>query len=172
MTIELPDNYGEFLIKLGKELATQDNVHSSWPIWYVMEDKEVHGNSSGDYEHQRRKDSDYVPENSYCDSCQAILDGEDEDNEDLPEICPTDECSTDTYVYYDIERTYGSYGSTFFLTQKACQQHIDANSYHYTNPRPYADSAFRNEELQALIQALILLAGEKIPSNHYGKQRI
>lgn len=66
-------------------------------------------------------------------------------------------------------REYATYGSCFFLTQKACQEYIDANSYHFNKPLPYAGSAHRNHEIQPIIQALILMADEKVPSNHYGK---
>ena len=50
-----------------------------------------------------------------------------------------------------------------FFTAKACQEHIDENSYHYTNPRVYAIAAWRNPEVQTIMQSLIKDAGQKVP---------
>lgn len=163
MTIDIPDSLAEVLIATGKELATQDNLATAWPIWYVTELKKL-PNEWG--EHKERKDSDMFDTDDMCDDCQAYYEG----NDEIPDKCMSGSYKCDdTFWKYDLEREYASYGSCFFLTQKACQEYIDANAYHFNNPKPYAGSAHRNDEIQPIIQALILIAGEKVPGNHYGR---
>lgn len=161
-TIELPDYLADALIKTGKELAHQNNVGTAWPVWYVTEIKKVE-RPDGDGNIKERIDPDAIDEDKLCESCRKIWD----EDGDLPGNCDNWECDS-TFWWYDEEREYASYGSCFFLTQKACQEYIDENHYHFNNPLPYAASAFRNDEMQPIIQALILMAGEKVPHNHYG----
>lgn len=61
------------------------------------------------------------------------------------------------------------YGAGIFLTGKAAEKHITELDYHYDRPGLYIVSAHANDELQPIIQALILMAGEEVPSNHYGR---
>lgn len=159
-TFTLPDDLADSLISIGKELSTQDSLHTSYPIWYVTEDVEVEANSDN-CEFRKRKNLDFIDYNDFCDSCKALY----ENDDTLPDDCGS--CPDDLFYYGYIERQYASYGSVTFLTQKACQQHINTNSYHYRNPRPYADSLHRNYEMQDIIKGLILMAGCEIPS-HYG----
>lgn len=160
-TIELPDLLVEQLIATGKELAKQDNLHTSWPIWYVTEIKKVQ-RPEGEGEFYERIDQDFIEPDDVCKEClDKWEDGE------LPDECDDWHCRG-TFWWYDKERQFASYGSEFFLTQKACQEYIDANAYHFSDPKPYAGSAFRNDEIQPIIQALILAAGEQVPTNHYG----
>lgn len=161
-TIKLPDSLADALIATGKELATQNNLGTAWPIWYVTEIKKIQ-RPEGEGDHKERKDTDSLDETDLCFKCVDLWR---EDNE-LPDDCDNWGCR-DSFWWYDEEREFASYGSEFFLTQKACQEYIDANRYHFNEPRPYAGSAFRNHEIQPIIQALILAAGEEVPSNHYG----
>lgn len=161
-TIELPDYLADALIATGKELATQNNRSTAWPVWYVTEEQHVYTNEYGDYEHKVRRDSDMIEASDLCVSCR----GKFHEDEDMPDDC--DDCSADAFLYYNIERGFTSYGSQFFLTEKACQEYIDANAYHFTAPQPYAASMFRNHEMQPIVQALILMAGAVVPGNHYG----
>ena len=162
-TIEIPDYLAEQLIKTGKELAKQDNLHTAWPIWYVTEIVKVQAPEDS-AEYTERIDPDCYDISDVCDDCAK----EWEETGNPPDTCDNYKCD-DTFYHYNKERQFASYGSEFFLTQKACQEYIDANAYHFSNPKPYAGSAFRNHEIQPIIQALILAAGEEIPSNHYGR---
>ena len=162
-TIELPDSLADALIATGKELATQNNLSTAWPIWYVTEIKKHYLPVEGEWEHKERVHPDVLDEDELCTTCSELL----EDGKDLPDDCY--KCGTEAFAYYNEEREFTSYGSEFFLTQKACQEYIDANAYHFDRPKPYAGSAFRNHEIQPIIQALILAAGEQVPSNHYGR---
>jgi hypothetical protein len=160
-TIELPDDIADKITRTGKELARQGNLGTAWPIWYVTEVIR-HVVPSDRADGKERIDLDLVAIDDFCRGCMTLY-GK---GEALPDDC--DGCPKDMFFYYEEKREYASYGSCFFLTQKACQQYIDENNYHFNKPLPYAASAFRNDEIQPVIQALILAAGEKIPSNHYG----
>lgn len=46
-----------------------------------------------------------------------------------------------------------------FLTQKACQAHIDGNRHHYVNPTFYVSHAFRNSELDLFFRLLDSFSG-------------
>ena len=50
----------------------------------------------------------------------------------------------------DFEYVY----SNAFLTEKACREHIECNRYHYRNPIDYLNYAFRNPELEKVLEIL------------------
>jgi hypothetical protein len=161
-TIELPDHLADSLIATGKELAVQNNLGTAWPIWYVESDVYVYTSEELSHYKERKDDDAIDPDEDLCPECLALW-----SISECPAQCDSWKCEN-SFVYYNIERQYNSYGSCFFLTRKACKEYIEQNKHHFMNPRPYADSAFRNDEIQPIIQALILAAGEKVPSNHYG----
>jgi hypothetical protein len=47
-----------------------------------------------------------------------------------------------------------------FLTEQACETHIKENHYHYKNPRSYVMHAWRNPELEQLLEILGALVGQ------------
>jgi len=168
-TIELPDNIADALVAIGKEMGTQDNLSTSFPIWVVMESEKRYVPYMWDWEHKERANHDGCDEEAFekalCTDCRKL-------NEDgnVPDDCEFDLCDTDAFLYYTLEdRPSFHYGESMFFTQKECQEHIDSHRYHYTNPRTYAYSAYDNYEMRTVMQALILAAGLVVPSNHYGR---
>ena len=165
VTIELPEHIAAQLIAIGKELAHQNNLGTAWPIWCVMEHKKVYVDYMQSWDGKERQDPDYFDPEDLCDDCHALYEAG-----DLPDECASDLCDESTFAYYNTVDVPSFWkGPGMFLTQKACQEHIDSNRYDYTNPRTYAYRAYRNYELQPIIQALILMAGEEVPSNYYGR---
>ncbi len=164
-TIELPDALADALIRTGDELATQDNLGTAWPVWLVMERKKVYVDYMMQWDEKERRDPDYLNEDGLCEDCRKL-----HDEGKLPDTCEFDLCDENTFAYFNWEDVPSFWkGPGMFLTQKACQEHIDDNRYDYTDPRPYAYSLYRNYEMQPIIQALIVAAGHEVPSNHYGK---
>jgi hypothetical protein len=51
-----------------------------------------------------------------------------------------------------------------FLTEEAAKKHIEANYYHYNEPYIYVNSAWRNYEMQELMQIIFELAGVETPN--------
>lgn len=47
----------------------------------------------------------------------------------------------------------------FFFTEEACEAHIAANKHHYYEPVSYVEYAFRNPELEQLLEALGSITG-------------
>ena len=60
-----------------------------------------------------------------------------------------DECEHWKWDYQWID-TY----KNFFLTQKACEDHIKLNHHHYTDAQPYLFHAWRNPEMEIVQQFL------------------
>ena len=153
------------LPEIGRRLATQNNLSTQYPLWVVAVDKKVFMPHSymWDYDGKERKDEDIQDVNisDYCDRCRALYD--DDLLDDIPEDC--DECDPDMFNWYMLEEDY-DLNPGAFLTQAACQDHINQNHYHYKNPRPFAWSAWRNPEMIAVMQHLIKESGEEVP-NHY-----
>lgn len=44
--------------------------------------------------------------------------------------------------------------NTLFLTKKECENHIKANGYHYTNPKPCAMTAWRSPQVKKLFDII------------------
>ena len=163
-TIELPDYLADALIAIGHELATQDNLGTSWPVWVVMERKKRYVPYFSDWDEKERVDPDNTNGDELCEDCREAM-----KRGSLPEVCELDLCEPDAYHYFNwVDEPSFWKGPGIFLTQKACQEHIEDHSYDYGDVRPYAYSAYRNYELQPIIQALIIAAGQEVPSNHYG----
>lgn len=59
------------------------------------------------------------------------------------------------HVDYTKEPVY----TGFFFTEEACEAHIAANKHHYHEPVSYVAYAFRNPELEQLLEALGALTG-------------
>ena len=57
-------------------------------------------------------------------------------------------------IYYVTEEDHISQFSGAFLTKRACKQHIETNKYHYNQPRTFANTAYRNYELERLLKIL------------------
>lgn len=132
---------------IGVEMAAQSNRHTQFPMFAIQVDVKRYVDSRMGYDGSERS------EDGICDICA-----------DLDDERPT-ECDDCEWVYYQIEQQFELEPGIFF-TAKACQEHIDANHYHYSNPKVYGVGAWRNPELQAVQQHLLALAGKEIP-NHY-----
>ena len=149
----------DFLKIVGQEMATQNNRATQYPLFIVMEDVEravPEGNGE-----KRRKDSD-SPDfyKGMCDECAKKHD----DDGTQPDYC--EECDPDCFWNCEISQEPNLNPGVFF-TAKACQEHIDENSYHYNNPKVYGIGAWRNPEMVAVMSDLIMNhAGKELPS-HY-----
>lgn len=147
-----------YLINTGTVMAAQDNLATQYPLWVIQQDVRVWVEEGMDYDERERLED--VKEYWLCDRCQKKHDA----GEELPADCL--ECDEPAYDHYKLEPQFVISHAGVFFTQQGCQNHIDANSYHYRNPRPYAVAAWRNPEMVAVMQHLIINSGEQLPS-HY-----
>lgn len=154
---------------IGQRMSTQDNIGSQYPIWVVAVEKKNYVGYEMSWDGKERAIKDWTDPEEYakslCDDCAELYD--DRDGYDkLPEECPDDMCDYDSYWYYEIDPNYPDLKSGAFLTQAACQDHIDENYYHYKEPHTYAWTAWRNPEMVSVMQHIIKESGNDLPS-HY-----
>jgi hypothetical protein len=153
----LSDETFAFLKRTAQELETQDNRHTDTPIFRIYEEIKVE-RRDGCGDHMDRLDYEGAEEH-YCGHCKQILEETDQDFDKLPPLSD-DNCDCqyldDAHWTYDIDLlpAQGGYDGVAFLTEKAAQEYLDANHYHFTKGVVYAQSAFRNWELKGLIAAI------------------
>lgn len=145
---------------IGKEMVSQSNRGTQGVMFMIQELRErVVNPDYDDVDHslyrvcEKHNTEDVQPDDSgnvheddlpkdiqYCWDCEEICIGVD---------------------YADTTERTG-----IFFTEKAAQEHIDSNRYHYKKPRIYGVATWRNPEMQAVQKHLIELSGEEVPS-HY-----
>lgn len=154
----------DYLIELGKELKTQDNLGTRKPlIFKIMENKTVHCTSSfydfksigfsQSYEElvefsdeEFEKAVEYIKENYSYDEELDDVKGFD----DLTEFC--DDYDIDHEIIYHKKEIYYT-GE--FLTRKAAEDHLKKFHYRYTDEaRIYCDCAVENDEITKLTEIL------------------
>ena len=141
---------------IGKEMNKQDNRATHFPLFVIQVDRWHWVSPDMDYDEIERKEEQ--DGSGLCKKCEKLFDNEKE----LPMEC--DDChwqDRDNFEHYKVEQEF-DLNAGVFLTAKACDEHIRANSYHYKNPKSYGISAWRNYEMQAVMRYLSLLAGDKI----------
>lgn len=149
----------QYLISVGQEMAAQDNRGTQYVMFAIQVDVKRYVDYSNDWTHKERADSDFGDSDDLCAKCSELA----SETGELPDDC--DDCRTGAFWYYNIEQEFALEPGIFFTAQ-ACQDHIDANHYHYNNPKVYGVAAWRNPELQAVQKHLIKLAKRELPS-HY-----
>lgn len=154
-----------FIKETAEQLKSQDNRHTDTPIFRIYEVKKVERRDGcGEFTERLTYEG---AEEYYCRSCRKILEDNDYDFDKLPEIgeeaCSCD-CIDDAHWTFDkklLPADDGAYSGVGFLTEKAAQEYLQANSYHFNQGVVYAESAFRNWELRNIIR-LIEELGEDI----------
>ena len=169
----------QFLKDLQNEMLTQDHVCQADPrFWVVMQtvrdywvDDNIDGISIYDtdgcdtvFEGSLEELPEWLNKNFDCiksceygdDSITFIFDDEDEyyisDIQDIKEFL-------DNYAYEQYSVCYYRdrneiVENTMFLTLKECKEHIEANHYHYNNPRSYAMTVWRSPQVERLYKIL------------------
>lgn len=113
--------------KLKQELKNQDNLSTADPIFVVYDWEKIYGICS-----------------DYSDDYKWLLDGEEDDLEEMSE----EEAEEKGYekIYYKKVRKFIS----AFFTRKSAQEFIDKNAYHWNKPHIYVESLWRNYEMQEI----------------------
>lgn len=164
--IDVKENNLKFIKEMVDEMAVQDCRATQYPMFVIVEDRYVSVGYSGDWDKRERMDRDSLDTDYLCEVCRNKLCHEDVAYADLPEFC--DDCDTAAFVYLrklDDEESFDLRAGVFF-TADACQRHINANHYHYNNPRVFGIGSWRNPEMQATQQFLLSFFGKEVPS-HY-----
>lgn len=140
--------------EIAKEMVKQNN-RSTQNVMFAVEVDEVvvadRYNEDGFAQY-------YSIDGCSCDAQPGVCEDETEFDADLhDESC---------IGWFKKERRLKVNSCGVFFTAEACQAHIDANYYHYENPRVYGISSWRNPEMKAVQKHIIETSGEKVPS-HY-----
>jgi hypothetical protein len=172
-TIELSDEMHEFLMNLSKELNTQDHRGTRMPyIFQIQEKKEMPAHEgSGDevlYNNEdecevRRLDEkiewlcEWAHDNAFgLHSHEEIR----KQYESLSEYDIDSLLEDKGFSKYNVQEI--DVYSNAFLTSKACDEHIQCNKHNLNNPVNYLSGAFRNPELEKVMQFLCELSGGKL----------
>lgn len=140
--------------EIGKEMVKQNNRMTQYVMFVIMQDVEV----LADENHEDGYARYYSPDGCDCDAQPGVEDG----SKKFDKYKHEDYC----IGWFKKEQQPVVKSAGIFFTAKACQDHIDANHYHYKNPTVYGICSWRNPEMQAVQKHLIETAGEKVPS-HY-----
>jgi hypothetical protein len=165
-TIEISDEMYEFLINLSNELNTQNHRCTAMPYFFQIESEETVPAADG-----------CGTMGWYCDGTTLTEDNEIKDaifehkeweleNPEHEKLFnelydwEIDEIMEENYrkIWFDTQKIY----QNAFLTEKACREHIRLNDYHYCEPVDYLSHAFRNPELEKVLEFLCSLTGGQI----------
>lgn len=173
-TVTITNDQHEFLESLTKEMTEQSNRMTQYPVFYVYEKKElwVDGDDSAtrlmfvDEEGQETTEQEGEDGNLW-----EKVDGEwqtDWINQGTKEqIDSYEACDRfELRLIHVREEDVPVVDVGPFFSEKAAQQHINSNDYHYRKPFIYVNSAWRNYELQEVLQLLFTLVGKEIPSQY------
>lgn len=151
------------LNKIGKEMVKQSNRGTQSVMFIIQEEQTRPGNE--DYDEIDHFAYRFCEEHSTEDWGEGeVIEGkEDDPSIDKQVLHDCFLCDNIPMVkeYVDRVRTVGT-----FFTEKAAQDHLDENHYHYGKTRIYGISSWRNPEMQSVQKHLIDLAEEKVP-NYY-----
>ena len=158
----------EFLKNLQNELRTQDNEGNASPVfWGILETGEqITKDGYGDKmyivdtgnEAKKYELEDFV---KHID--EIVAESDDPDLKyDWRMVEHTDIIDVEDFAnnHLDMEVEISEFTiinslsdrTGCFITKKAVENHIKLNSYHYSNPRPYAMTAWRNPEFEKFIE--------------------
>ncbi len=170
MTIEIPNEDYEFLKELQHELNTQDTDGNAQPVfWGVMETHDFavpdgcgttyiqHDDGKWNLEESVHEVEEYIESLSPEEKSHVEEEWEDVDKEDIVEVYDfmVAVLKWDNITTYDFrEEEKLSTNTGAFLTKRACKQYIDKYKYNHRNPHTYAMTAFRNFELERLLNIL------------------
>lgn len=153
----------EFLIALQKEMNTQDNLGQADPRYWVIKGSEKLYHVEDEEDGIELYDTDgcgtvadgldeileFIKEELFGDADINRLDTADEIEEWL------DERGYDEYKAIPYKIVPKIYENTMFLTQKAAEEHLRANDYHYSeDAHTYAMTAWRSPEVERLWKIL------------------
>lgn len=152
----------KFLKELKHELNTQDNRITANPRFYQIQSEKFVGNvyKEGEY-FEVLHDGESIGIFEYSrdgveELKQHLREYYDEDEEKLKEIEEIETYNLDNSEL-NLECIVGDYEHVYvnaFLTEKACKRHIEGNKHHYRNPVDYLQFAFRNPELERVLDIL------------------
>lgn len=162
--INVTDEMYEFLVNLSTELNTQDHRATAMPYFFQIQTQEIvpapeySGTEAYHFDGdliETDEEIKYALSQHYDWSENEEAEFRNMDKYTIEELL---EKAGYTKVHYDIKNVY----KNAFLTEKACKAHIEQNKHHYDKPQDYLMHAFRNPELEKVMQFLCELTKGKL----------
>lgn len=155
-TIEISDELHAKLVKLADEVKTQDNRRTANVFFQIQDIKRVpayEGCGEGSYWYSDAEEIELEDDNEIKEYILGRLDQTEESYDKL------EWWSIETMLiglgFEQLEYTYEKVYKNAFLTAKACQNHIDSNSHHYSDDASvYGSCAWRNSEIEIVRELL------------------
>ena len=179
-TIEVTDEMYDSLMELSKEMTTQDMRCTRMPHMFQIKTTEQVAAYSGcgedvwvDEEGNELNDDKEIREyvlQDISENDESVLHLDEKEAKDFAKgkVDEMDEDDLEEYLennrhnWRKVEvTTEDKYQNTFF-TAKACEAHIEANHYHYKDPKCYLNHAYRNPEMELVATFLCELSGGKL----------
>lgn len=149
MKVELKQETYDFIKNLVHEIETQDNRCTALPVLFAIQETErVYGfeKDYGTDGFEWIKDGEeYTWEQVVDFVCEELQLAPDEIGESDAEYCGFEK------VYY---RNTEKFSDNFFFTEKAAKEHLIINGHNLTKPQDYVIHAFRNDEIESVIEAM------------------
>lgn len=130
------------IIKDGEEVCEGDLKSISEWLKEFLEENGIEINNYIYNEYRNFIDITFIEGNSY------II----KNAEDL--ISVLNDMGYDDYSFVTYKIREEIVTNTLFFTKKECENHIKANGYHYTNPKPCAMTAWRSPQVKKLFDIL------------------
>ena len=179
-TIKVTDEMYEALMAISKEMNSQDHQSTRMPyLFHIAEEvleptcegcgTPVWVHIDGDKLRTENEIIEYIAEYKFWEDDDFMPDAPDDvrildSTAKATEMYESDEYETyleseDFTLYNEEPRTRYSNG---FFTEKACQEHIARNNYHYHNASACLIDAFRNPEMETVSKFLCEISGGEI----------
>lgn len=166
-TIEVTDEMYKFLEELSTELNTQNHRCTAMPYFYQVQTKKevLAADNSGDIiwikdEHRIETDDEIKEQIFAIRNWDFNDDSNNEEYEELDDWDKEDILEENGFTKYYI--TFENEYKNAFLTEKACKEHIKLNEHHYNEPADYLMHAFRNPELEKLMEFICGITNGKL----------
>ncbi len=147
-----------FLKELGRELKTQDTLYTAKPIFWQIQQKDIVVGVDYDYSEGSCLiiGDEYEMITDIVEAKNFLIDNYDisarqlkhiNELEEIESFCNKREIQCKYTGYIEKEKYDNA-----FLTRKSLEKHIELNHYHYKNPVRFCSAAWRNPELQRLLE--------------------
>ena len=164
----------EFINNLSHEMKIQDNRSTAQPfgLTIISTREETRPEGVGGYNLYRRNDETFYKDD-FASFKEDLL--EEYENKDFI-ITRINACNSfsdlerDWELWneleiesfdYDLVEDVSKMDFNFFLTEKACNDHIAKNRYHYRDPKSYGVCLIRNPEIERLYSIIHKLASNQ-----------
>ena len=148
--IIIPAELYEKLLSISIELNKQDHRGIAMPYFFQIQTEEEILVPEGSGEEKYLFEGDFYTEETIKEYWEDFY-SEDLTFEEFKQ-------KYTTLVNTQIEHQYNN----AFFTEKACKKHIKENAHHYRNPVDYLNHAFRNPELETILEFLCKLTNGKM----------